>query len=173
MFGKKLTQTNQAEVGQIRLPIRVTRSQRAKLRQVFIAIEINFDQSLLNHRQGYLDAAQMESGFGQNRLTGEQRVRHLLGDGHGPFVMLIASIGKGDEKSRVGDAFHAVEKPLRRDKVRGPLTDPAKRINDRPPLAALAFSNCSRTICPCATPDFLAASSNQEASSFPRRIVIV
>jgi hypothetical protein len=70
-------------------------------------------------------------------------------------------------------AFQDAEKPLRRDRVRGPLTAPANRVKGRWPLAALAFSNCSRTICPWATPDRLAVPSSQAASSFSRRVVIM
>jgi hypothetical protein len=88
-------------------------------------------------------------------------------------MILIRAIGEGDQKTGVGNALHDLEKPFRRERVRGPSTAPANRMKERRPLAALAFSNCSRTICPWATPDRLAVSSNQAASSFPRRIVIV
>jgi len=49
------------------------------------------------------------------------------------------------------NAFHDGEKPLRRERVRGPSTAPANRMKARRPLAALAFSNCSRTLGPWAT----------------------
>jgi hypothetical protein len=97
----------------------------------------------------------------------------LRGHADGPLVMPVMAVGKGDQKTRVRDAFHDREKPFREDRSRGPLMDPASRMNGRTEPPALARSSCSRMIRPCDTPVCAAVSSSQAASSLVRRIVIV
>src|SRR5262245_4405721 len=115
----------------------------------------------------------MECSLRQNRLAGEQRLGYLFSNTDGPFVEIVRPICESDQKTSVGNAFHQAEKPFRRERFFGPRTAPANRMNGRPPPVDLAFSNCSRTIFPWATPERLAVSSNHAASSLLRRIVIV
>ena len=81
---------------------------------------------------------------------------------------------EGYQKPRIGNTCHEREKPLRVDKSRGrPRLMPASRMNRLFALALFAFSNCSRTICPCERLARAAVSCSQEAVSLLRRIVIV
>ena len=84
----------------------------------------------------------------------------LFGDADGPVVVFVRAIDEGDQEPRVGNVLHDAEKPLRRDRVLRPRTAPASLMNGRVPRVALAISNCSRTICPCATPVRVAVSSS-------------
>ncbi len=54
-------------------------------------------------------------------------------------VVLVAAVGERHEESCVGDAFHSRENPLRFERLLGPLTAPASRMNRLWP-AARAFS---------------------------------
>ena len=87
--------------------------------------------------------------------------------------MPVVAVGEGDEKTSVCDAFHDRENPFREDRSRGPLIDPASRINGRTEPPDFARSSCSRMIRPCETPVCAAVSSSQAASSLVRRTVIV
>jgi hypothetical protein len=88
-------------------------------------------------------------------------------------MMPVVAVGKGDQKARVRDAFHDREKPFREDRSRGPLIDPASRMNGRTEPPDFARSSCSRMIRPCDTPVRAAVSSSQAASSLVRRNDIV
>ena len=89
-------------------------------------------------------------------------------------MMSVILTDEGHEEPSVRYAFHGWEYPLRWDKSRGsPRMLPASRMNGFSTLADFAFSNWSRTICPCDKPVREAVSSSQEESSLLRRIVIV
>jgi hypothetical protein len=130
------------------MTVGVAKRQSFKLRQVVVAVKSDRDQPLANQGKDQRHALQVERRLGQHRFASEQGFRHLLGDADGPRVVLVGAVGKRHQKSRVGDTFHAREKPFRDDRSLGPRTEPAKRMKDWRALAALAFSSWSRTILP-------------------------
>ena len=85
----------------------------------------------------------------------------------------VVTVGEGDKKTGIRDPFHERENPFREERSRGPLTDPASRMNARAGPPVLARSSCSRMIRPCDIPLCAAVSSSQAASSLGRRTVIV
>ena len=173
VFWKKFAHSDQAKIGEVGLAVTVALRQCSELRQMFVAIKCQADESVLKHCQYQPGILKMKGGFCEHRLTGKQRLGNLRSQMQRPLVVGIATINERDEKPGIGDAFQAREKPLRMDRPFGPFTLPARRIN--PWLAAVfrAFSNCSRTNLPFDTPDLAAVSSSQAASSSLTRIEIV
>jgi hypothetical protein len=169
----KLAEAHETQIRQIGPAIRIPRSQCFQLRPVLSTVECHLDKPFAHQRQDNLHVLQMKRRFGEHSFTGEERFRDLLGDSDGPVVMPVVAIGKCDKKTSVCNAFHEREKPLRDERSRAPFTDPASRMNGRSTPPAFARSSCSRTIRPCEIPVLAAVSSNQSASSFVRRTVIV
>jgi rRNA maturation endonuclease Nob1 len=60
----KLTHPDQTKVRKVRAAIRVTLRQLSQVRQVVVAIECEFDQSISHHVENGFDAFQIEGGFG-------------------------------------------------------------------------------------------------------------
>src|SRR5438105_9300131 len=114
----------------------------------------------------------MKGGFSQDGFACQERLRDPLRYLNGPFVVPIVAIRKGGEKAGVRDARHGREKPLREERSRGPLIDPASRMNGRRRPVALAFSSCSRTIRPWESPVRAAVVASQAANCLVRRTVI-
>ncbi len=85
----------------------------------------------------------------------------------------VVAIPKRHYESCVRDSLHRREKPLRKERLAGPLIFPASLRNSRFPASAFARSNCSRMILPTGTPVRRAVSASQAASSSGRRTVIV
>jgi len=50
------------------------------------------------------------------------------GDTHGPVVVAVVSIDKGNAESGMHNALHERENPLRLERSFGPRTVPAKRM---------------------------------------------
>ena len=173
VFWKKLAHADQAKIGEVGLAVTVALRQRSQLRQVIVAIKCQADESVLKHGQYQRIVLKMKGGFCEHRLTREQRFGNLRSQMQCPLVVGIAAINKRDQKSGIGDAFQAREKPLRLERFFGPFTLPARRMNPWLAAAVRAFSNCSRTNLPFDTPDLAAVSSSQAASSSLTRIEIV
>ena len=94
------------------------------------AIESQSEQVLRDHLQDKTYVAELEGGFRQDRLAGQQRLGHLFGDTDRPLVIPIASASKRDQKSRIGDGLQPLEKPFRVETLVGPsLMAPASRMN--------------------------------------------
>jgi hypothetical protein len=117
----------------------------------------------------------MKGRFRQNGLTGEQRLRDLLGHTHGPFVMHVPAAGKRNQKPGIRDASHFFENPLWVERSRlPPRILPARRINFFDELSRdRARSKCCRTSSPCEIPVRAEVSSIHVARFFGKRIVNV
>ena len=173
VFWKKFAHSDQAKIGEVRLAVTVALRQRRELRQMFVAIKCQADESVLKHCQYQPGILKMKGGFCEHRFTRKQRFGNLRSQMQRPLVVGIATINKRDQKTGIGDAFQAREKPLRLDRPFGPFMLPARRMNPWLAAAVRAFSNCSRTNLPFDTPDLAAVSSSQAASSSLTRIEIV
>lgn len=92
---------------------------------MFLAVEGQSNQPIANHCQNQWNIAQVKSGFGQDRFASRERFGNAAGDTQCPLVVLIVPIGKTDEKTRVCDALHERENPLRLERFLGPRTAPA------------------------------------------------
>src|SRR5580700_785962 len=86
--------------------------------------------------------------------------------------MLIPSVPESHEEAGIGDGFHLREKPFLVERLDGPSTTPASRMNG---LLSdfLAFSSSSRTIRPLGRPVLRAVLSSHCARSSGIRTVIV
>jgi hypothetical protein len=173
VFWKKLAHADQTKVREVRLAIAVALRQRSKLRQMFVAVKSQGDESTLEHCQYQRGVLKMKGGFREHGLTRKQRFGNLRRQMQRPLVVGITTINKRDQKTGVGDAFQVREKPLRLERFFGPFTLPARRMKPWLAAVARAFSNCSRTNFPFDTPDLAAVSSSQAASSSLTRIEIV
>ena len=173
VFWKNFAHSDQAKIGEVGLAVTVVLRQCSEFRQMFVAIKCQADKSVLKHCQYQPGILKTKGGFCEHRFTRKQRFGNLRSQMQRPLVVGIATIHKRDQKTGIGDAFQAREKPLPLDRPFGPFTLPARRIN--PWLAAVfrAFSSCSRTNLPFDTPDLAAVSSSQAASSSLTRIEIV
>jgi len=173
MFWEQLAHSHEAQVGKIRLLVRITIGQAFKLDKVLAAVKRECNQSFIDHRQGNCDTAQVECSLGENSLASQK----WLGDSNCnlscPFVVFIIGVSKCYQESGVSDAIHEREKPLRAERSRAPCTVPASLTNEGafPPLRAL--SSCSRTMRPFGIPDCFDAWSSHDAKSSVSRIVIV
>jgi hypothetical protein len=127
---------------------------------VIITVESRLDKPIAHQRQDDLDVLQMKGRFREYGFAGEERLGDLLRHLDGPVVMIVVTIGERDKKAGVCDAVHERENPFRDERLRAPLTDPARRINRRSVPPAFASSSCSRTIRPWDTPVLAAVSSS-------------
>ena len=173
VFWKKFAHSDQAKIGEVGLAVTVALRQCRELRQMFVAIKCQADESVLKHCQYQPGILKMKGGFCEHRFTRKQRFGNLRSQMQRPLVVGIATINKRDQKTGIGDAFQAREKPLRLDRPFGPFMLPARRMNPWLAAAVRAFSNCSRTNLPFDTPDLAAVSSSQAATSSLTRIEIV
>src|SRR5262245_22153964 len=106
-----------------------------------LAVESASDQSVSDTSENQRHVAKMKCGRRPGGFTSEQRRGNPTGNVHGPVVVPIVPIGKADEETRIRNAFHERENPLRLERSFGPRTVPARRIKAWAPLLALAFSN--------------------------------
>jgi hypothetical protein len=83
----------------------------------------------------------MKCRLRQDWFTGEKRLGDVLAQLKSPRVVCIRSIRKSDQKTRIGDPLHDVEKPFLFERSLGPFTIPASRMNDRVFAPALASSS--------------------------------
>jgi hypothetical protein len=137
----KLAHANQAKISEIRAAIAITARQGFQLGQMVLAVESESNHSVPDHRENERDIAQVKRGLGQNRFASQQRFRDAARDADCPVVMSIVSIGEGDKKPGIGNAFHEREKPLRLERSFDPRTLPAKRMKACVLLPARALSN--------------------------------
>ena len=118
-------------------------------------IERRQNQTISDERQHQRTAIKVKRALGQHGVASEQRVGNLRRQFHGPFVVLVVPVCKGHDETRIRDTFHALEKPFREERFRGPVTAPASRMKALP-SDSRAFSNCCRMIRPCGIPVFFA-----------------
>ena len=169
MFWKKLAHSDQAKIREVGLAVTVALRQRSKLRQMIVAVKSQADKSVLKHGQYQHNVLKVKGGFCKYRLTSEQRFGNLRSQMQHPLVVGIAVINERDQKSAIGDAFQAREKPLRLERFFGPFMLPARRMNPWLAAAVRAFSSCLRTNLPFDTPDLDALSSSQAAKPNDRQ----
>lgn len=103
VFWKKLAHSDQAKIREVGLAVTVALRQRSKLRQMFVAIKCQADESVLKHGQYQRSVLKMKGGFCEHRLTSEQRFGNLRSQMQRPLVVGIAAINKRDQKSGIGD----------------------------------------------------------------------
>lgn len=91
-----------------------------------------------------------------------------------PIVVVVVVVTYSYDESRIRNALHRGEYPLRDERSGGPpLMAPTWRKNFCLPVLAFALSSCSRTSRPTGTPVFREVSLSQVRSSSVRRIVSV
>jgi hypothetical protein len=173
MAGMHLAHPNQAEIGEIRLAIRIPLGERSQLRQVLSAVECERYQPLPYHREGEGNAPEVEGGLGQDGLTRQERLDESFGNADRPLMVLVVPVGESDQEARIGDALQGRENPLREDRSFAPLTAPARAMNRRLPEPARALSSCSRMMRLRESPVRAETSSSHSASCLVRRTVVV
>jgi hypothetical protein len=136
----KLAQLDQAQVGEVGLPIGIALRQRAQFRQMGGHIERHFNELLVNHVEDDPRVTEVKCNFREDGLACVQRGLDALRYSHRPRVVLIGSIGECDQESGIGNTLHRV-KPLRRERSRGPRREPARRMYPFRALDARAFSS--------------------------------
>jgi hypothetical protein len=170
----KFAHSNQANVRQVRMTIRIAFGERPQVRQMIVAVERRHHKAFMNHIQDRRHALQMERRFGQHGLACEQGFAHMRSQFQCPRMVGIPGAGKRHKEASIRDAFHFREYPFREERSFGrPLMLPASRMNEGISPPERALSNCSRTIWPCDTPIFAAASSSQAANFLSRWMVNV
>jgi len=107
MFRKKLTHADQAKVCKIRLTIGITLGQILKLRQVLPTIEVQHNQSLVQHFKN-VPGIGVKRSFGKNGLAGQTGFGQLRSQTNRPIVMFVPAIDECDEESGISDCFHAL-----------------------------------------------------------------
>jgi hypothetical protein len=170
--GMEFTKPNQAKICEVWASVSIARGQFCQAHDMFTDHKRRANQSFANECQNHRAAAEVEGGFGEHRVTSQQRLGHSVGNFEGPSVMLIVSITKGHQKTGVGDCIHFLEKPLRLERSLGPATAPASRRNERV-SERLALSSSSRMMRPRGKPVLRAVCSNHSARSPGSRTVIV
>jgi hypothetical protein len=173
MSWEQLAHSHEAQVGKIRLLVRISIRHAFKLNKVLAAVKRERDQSLIDHRQGNCGTAQVECSLSENSLASQKRFGDSNRNLSRPLVVFIVGVRKCHQESGVSDTLHEREKPLRAERSLAPCTVPASLINEGafPPFRAL--SSCSRTMRPLGIPDCFDAWSSHDAKSSVSRIVIV
>ncbi len=164
--------SDQTQVREVRLPIRVPGSQFLQPWQMRPEFERQPNQALLDEFQNQCAAAQVKRSLRQHRIACQQWFRNPRGDFERPRMMLIVAVPEGYEKAGVRDSLHRLANPFRVERFDGPETVPANCMNGRFRVRR-ALSNSSRTILPRGTPDVSAAARSHSASSSGSRTVIV
>lgn len=141
MARMQFAHSDQTEIREVGLAIRIPRRESGELRQMIIAIELERDEAFLDHREHERDTLKMESRLGEHGLAREQRLGQALSDLDRPVVVSVVSIRERDEKSGVGDALHERENPFRAERSFGPRTEPARRMKACLAFSALALSS--------------------------------
>lgn len=113
MSGKQLAHAYKAKVGKIWRSVCVALGKLSEMQQMIICLKGELDETVFDHLQYQRGITEMKSRLCENGLTSQKRIRDFLRYGDCPIVMCIAPIGKGDQKTCVGDCLHAFEKPLR------------------------------------------------------------
>jgi hypothetical protein len=83
----------------------------------------------------------MERRLGENGFASEKRTGNALGEAARPLMVPVVSVGESNQESRVGDAPHFRENPLREERSLGPRTLPARRMKALSDDAAFERSN--------------------------------
>ena len=130
MLGEEFAHPDEAQIGEVGLPIGITVSEPGELVEMIAAVKRQRDQPVVQHRKCDRSVLEVKRGFRQYRLAGQKRLRDVGCDLHRPSMVFIVSVGERDQKSRIGNSLHERENPLRVDKSRAPRTVPASRMKD-------------------------------------------
>jgi len=154
---KQFTHPHEAQVGKIRLSVRISSRQAFELNEMFTAVKRKRDQALIYHCQSHRSTLEVKCGLRKHSLASQQRFAEASRYLGGPPMVSVVAIRKRHQKSRVGNSLHERENPLRAERSRAPRTEPASLINDGDFPLFRALSSCSRTMRPLGIPDCLEA----------------
>ncbi len=165
----KLTHSNNAQIGQVWLPILISCCKFHQLLQVSRTIESQAKHIIVRERKHIRARCQVKCRFSKHRFARQQRFRYPFCNLQRPRVVPVVAVSKGDDETCVRDSLHRWEKALRIDRSTGPLILPACPRKRWPPPSFFAFSNCWRIIRPAGKPVLRAVSASHAASSSVRR----
>jgi hypothetical protein len=93
----QFTHPDQAQVREVRPPIRITRGQFLNPLDVVVKVEVHADQALLDHSHNQPDATQVKSGLSQHRFAGQQRFIDPLRNFERPRVVGVSPVGESNQ----------------------------------------------------------------------------
>lgn len=149
---EQFAHSHQAQVGKVRLLVRISSSQTFELNEIFAAVKRERNQALIDHRQSHRGTLEVKCGLRKHSLASQKRFGEPNRNLSSPPMVFIVGIRKRHQKPRIGNALHEREKPLRVDRSRVPCTEPASLINDGDFPLFRALSSCSRTMRPLGIP---------------------
>jgi hypothetical protein len=104
--GVQLAHTNEAEIGEVRVPVGVSLGERAELKKVLAALEGERYQTLVQHRQHERDTPKVErpglkpatyesgAAFPQRRYLERHRIANAGMDKAGPSRYVARAVGR-------------------------------------------------------------------------------
>lgn len=127
--GVRFAQANQAQIGQVGPALFVSHSQLAQSAKMGSEVKRVSNETRFPCLQNDITSPEVISALCKNGLAGKKRLGNQFGDTDSPSMVSIPAIEKSNKESRVGNALHDLENPLRCERFRGPSRLPASSRN--------------------------------------------